>query len=290
MSINPNLKYTTVSYKPAGGPSPLARDPTTANLQQPGDTFDTTSSILSDYDDLVGADAEDDDQSLYVLFKPTRSPVAPAANNVSDILSLTNTTATNAYDEDDEESEEEEAVATAAVSPPSTNLSNKINRWYNTSVALAEMVDDNIASWNLDENLMEHSGATVLGDQTSPTNLVGQFYGDDLFAYFDQADLDKFRKFHRLVDIKNYLLARDHQPSGSPSLVRHLLLKVLMSANPPAPEPQARQVPEYLDYLDYRPQDDNTFVPPSTFSDTTSSSLVMCGGAGFGGSASWNDI
>ena len=67
------------------------------------DNYDTTSSILSDYEEMDFVDIE---QSLYVLFNPVRSI---QTRNTSDILSLTNT-ATHTYSSDLEleEGDEEE--------------------------------------------------------------------------------------------------------------------------------------------------------------------------------------
>ena len=73
-------------------------------------SFDATSSILSDYDDL---EVIDDDQSLYVLFNPKSlalsSRETKSQHHDSDILSFTNTSNTNDEYQSDTEKEEEDS-------------------------------------------------------------------------------------------------------------------------------------------------------------------------------------
>ncbi|KAG2735694.1 hypothetical protein G9P44_001908 [Scheffersomyces stipitis] len=186
------------------------------------------------------------------------------------------------------------------------SLSNKIQSWYQSSMSEHAFVDDNIASWNLDENLMETSREVeVAVESQDPTNklLLNQFYGDELFKYFDQDELDKFRKFNKLIDIRKFLLEKNNSAAtgATPSALSQLIYKLLL-LNRKNTETVIDTNMEFAgfagmtDYVNYMSNTANiparsVLVHPTTFSDTTGgSSLVLCGGVGFGGSASWNDI
>lgn len=277
-------------------------------------TFDATSSILSDYDEYEILD----EQSLYVLFNPK------STQTKSDILSLTNTSKDESKsdteqesevdddddegdDEDDEDEieqqgdDDEELNRTDVIDRD--NLSNKINSWYTSNVVSSahHLIDEKVASWELDEDealqvqqqqkQQERSPITLLDESKS---LLKEFYGDDLFKYLDQEDLVKFRKFHKMTDIKNYLLNKNDQTSTimDQILYRVLLLKEHKQSDLFLHRKFNVGTTDYINYLTKGKIPQNTYVEPVTFSDTTGggSSLIMCGGVGFGGSTSWNDI
>ncbi|RCK60653.1 hypothetical protein Cantr_08501 [Candida viswanathii] len=270
--------------------------------QQQRQAFDATSSILSDYDELEILD----EQSLYVLFNPK------SAQTKSDILSLTNTSKdeyrsdteqeSEADEEEEEEEEEDELNRTDVIDRD--NLSNKINSWYTSNVVSSShhLIDEKVASWELEEE--EEEAAPPQPQQAPVTTLLEEsktllkeFYGDDLFKYLDQDDIAKFRKFHKMTDIKNYLLNKNE---GNASLLDQILYRVLLMKEHKQCDLLLHRkfnvgTTDYINYLtkDKIPQTTyNTYVEPVTFSDTTGggSSLIMCGGVGFGGSTSWNDI
>ncbi|KAK6886579.1 hypothetical protein K6H09_005610 [Candida tropicalis] len=277
--------------------------------KQQRQTFDATSSILSDYDELEILD----EQSSYVLFNPK------SAQTKSDILSLTNTSKdeyksdteaeSDVYeeDEDDEEEEEEEDDEEEEEDDELNrtdvidrdNLSNKINSWYSSNVVTSNhhLLDEKVASWELDEDeteqLQQQSRPTVSSLEESKT-ILKEFYGDDLFKYLDQEDIAKFKRFHKMTDIKNYLLNKNDNNSSilDQLLYRVLLLKERKQCDLLLHRKFNIGTTDYINYLtkDNIPQ--NTYVEPVTFSDTTGggSSLIMCGGVGYGGSTSWNDI
>ena len=99
-----------------------------------------------------------------------------------------------------------------------------------------------------------------------------------------------------MVDIKNYLLDKTNKNNNS--LLDQLLYKVLLFKEKKHNDTTFHR--QYnigtTDYINYLTKDVPSYIPafvaPSTISDTTTggSSLIMCGGVGFGGSASWNDI
>ncbi|KAG7661073.1 uncharacterized protein J8A68_005445 [[Candida] subhashii] len=317
------------------------------------DNYDTTSSILSDYEEMDFVDIE---QSSYVLFNPVRSI---QTRNTSDILSLTNT-ATHTYssdseleegdeeegedkeeehteikgqeEENDEEEEEEEEtelsdskyhendVADIFYSARSDHLSNKINSWYNSNnnalIHSHLLMNEDVASWNLDETVMSGSSTTarsstrlmIITEDEASKVLLKQFYGDELFQYLNKEEIAKVKKFHKLIDIKDYLLDKD-QESNQTSLLSQLIYKVLMLNNNNKnetsisssfqeytkvnyPRCAAAGTTDYINYLHRIPPSENiaTVAPeisadPMAFSETTNSSVIMCGGYG-----SWNDV
>ncbi|KAI5954770.1 hypothetical protein KGF57_003793 [Candida theae] len=299
--------------------------------------FEATSSILSDYDDLEIID-EVNEESSYVLFNPISKP-----NNESDILSLTNTSkggsevdteADYAVDGPQESREDaDDGEGDVDVQTDTEKLSNKINSWYNSNIVTSSQdIDENVASWNLDED-EELTSSNKLGhiyhhhhhhhhkqqQQQQPQEqqpqeqqsleeskrLLTEFYGDDLFKYLDQEDIAKVKNFHNMMDVKRFLLEKDDAPTDS--LLKQLIYKILYVKNK-ASEFDTGQHTYNLgntNYINYLMEDvhqkQSQSLPfggsflgaPSTFSDTNTgggSSLIMCGGVGFGDKTSWNDI
>lgn len=339
MSINPNLKlFKLINNRKNNNNSTdtmnsQQQQKSQQQLQQQHqhqqknkyNSFDATSSILSDYDDL---EVIDDDQSLYVLFNPKSLALSSrgkqkSQHHDSDILSFTNTSNTNdEYQSDtekeeedseieEEEEEEDEAQEDDRVSLDNENndtevlnrdrLSHKINSWYTANVVSSShhqlLIDERIASWELDEeaNILESSQESLKLLEESKS-ILREFYGDDLFKYLNQDEIAKVKKFHKMVDIKNYLLDKTNKNNNS--LLDQLLYKVLLFKEKKHNDTTFHR--QYnigtTDYINYLTKDvpsySPAFVAPSTISDTTTggSSLIMCGGVGFGGSASWNDI
>ena len=352
--MNPTVKYTSVVYRPSSKSNNQGEDGHANTDGQKGgsgstvgknlkskrlnkghfrtlDVFDATSSILSDYEDLL-LDGGDDDQSLYILFNPVKS--VSSARNESDILSFTNTTAEDQVEEDDEEGDEEgdevddeedEEIAQqnqdhdlhpiqdrsvrkmVDLANHGSNLSNKINNWYNSSVYLSDnmFIDDNIASWNLDENLMDHSKLLDATDQEKVDRPILDIYGSDLLQYLDQEDLAKFKRFHRLIDIKKFLLAKNSEDTsttsatGSNTILNQIILKLILATRGAKETSEVEcsvdtkaHAPTYVNHMrSSYVKPEVSFVSSSTFSDTTGgSSLILCGGVGFGGSSSWNEL
>ncbi|CAK9438462.1 uncharacterized protein LODBEIA_P26860 [Lodderomyces beijingensis] len=219
-------------------------------------------------------------------------------------------------------------------------LSNKINSWYNSNIlkSTRSALDENVASWNLDEEdvmeeeqeeeeeeiqnessyILSSSSATAAAAATENSQqsldeskkLLTEFYGDDLFKYLDQDDIAQVKKFHKYIDIKNYLLSKDHRPgsveiTNSP-LLKQLIYKLLLINNQTSTNENQGYLPPYqqpinmggTDYINYLTKDVRHYdhlqhaIEPATFSETTGggSSLIMCGGVGFGSNATWNDI
>ncbi|KAK6460890.1 hypothetical protein DFJ63DRAFT_320320 [Scheffersomyces coipomensis] len=366
-----NFKFTTLTYKTdktimnshqkqqqqqqqqsQSNQNQNASSKLTSTSKQSHQPFDTTSSILSDYDDLM--DEEIDDNSSYVVFNPLKKNInnkslPPSHQNESDILSLTNTSNTNSHtrnqyhyideedaDEEEEEEEEEEDVETEGelddeiqhtvdaiteavndtTTPQTNTLSNKINNWYNSSITdhHNHIIDDNIASWNLDENLIQDSiSSNNTLSFTSSSNdsdqhqqqqlIIKQFYGDELFQYFTPQDLEKFKHFNKLIDIKKFLLEKDNNSSSSiiTQILNLLLLKnhTVLTNHNDNKQVDENDLTQYIQQIKNANQKhaththhnvDDVYVRPSTFSETTNSSLIMCGGVGFGGGSSWNDV
>ena len=84
-----------------------------------------------------------------------------------------------------------------------------------------------IASWELDEeaNILESSQESLKLLEESKS-ILREFYGDDLFKYLNQDEIAKVKKFHKMVDIKNYLLDKTNKNNNS--LLDQLLYKVLL--------------------------------------------------------------
>lgn len=142
--------------------------------------LETCSSILSDYEDV---DVTLVDGESYVLFNPIKA-------QESDILSLTNTQDTEDGLVDLVDPGQPQVTPRRAQQPLETLL-NKINKWYSaTNEYDIGEVDDNVALWNLDENL-----------RTSLGPVVREFYGDDMFKYMARDDFDKVKRVTREAEV-----------------------------------------------------------------------------------------
>ncbi|KAG5421900.1 hypothetical protein I9W82_000993 [Candida metapsilosis] len=327
MSINPKFKLfrgtTSTAQQQQQQPQPQHQQQQQQQYGTPhqakshnkynnNNRFEATSSILSDYDDLEVID-DVNEESSYVLFNPISKP-----KNESDILSLTNTSKRDSEVDTEEEytgediqelrqEEEEDGDGDAQTE----KLSNKINSWYNSNlVTSSQDIDENVASWNLDEdeeltasNTSRHQQSQQSLDESK--KLLTEFYGDDLFKYLDQEDIAKVKGFHNMMDVKRFLLEKDVAPTDS--LLKQLIYKILYVKDKSAKFDTSQHTfnlgnTNYINYLmEDVHQKQNQPLPfggsflaaPSTFSDTNTgggSSLIMCGGVGFGDKTSWNDI
>ncbi|EDK37477.2 hypothetical protein PGUG_01575 [Meyerozyma guilliermondii ATCC 6260] len=277
MAFNPN--YQT------GQRGSIRRQVATLNSEGSLDAnsaYERENSILSD-----------SEASSWVLFNPTEG---------SDILSLSNGT----VEESDEESESGneidpedsliddfaplpsqsrlERLFTHQKQPQSSRLDQRIDQWRNDHCE-SELVDDNTASWDLDENLQSElrsettSTHTITPDEPPNTR---PFYGDDLVRNMSRR---QFRKVKRTAGRLAPNLTREQQQGRLPQLLDQLISRLLRS-----PEfglefnLQNHSYQSLIEtMLEHPPR---PRVGPATveYSDTaSSSSMVLCGG-------SWGDI
>lgn len=223
-------------------------------------------------------------QSLWVVFNP-------ADRIENDILSfstnnpLTTTASGSQYggtDEDDAYDEQHRRSGRfdhedsgddgddELLDDPLVSLSNRINQW---QLATEAAVSDNIASWDLDAELVN-----LLLD-TSILRRVPAFYGDHCFENMSKAD---YVRYKRAAAMLKKSLTRKGSARPGPELVQRVL-ELLQWQN--LIRTSGSLVNDYIINTLARTQ----FVSPKygdvEFSDTaTSSSLVLCGGS------SWNDI
>lgn len=293
-------------------------------------------------------------QSLWVLFSPSL-----ASENVeSDILSLTVDSQVDDADADaegEEEEEQEEEDATSEVDSLIDNLKStsgntpfqleqmllnyagadnsalrkRINKWKSSQdIPPVESVDDdNIASWDLDENiiteLLEQSTASSQATSlsSSPNLKDGyhprKFYGDDIFKNCSKRDLIRFKKIAN--NLKTSLSRKEDQSSslmkmfekhhqhqhqhqqqeknaGSISMSGGVVGKrysTLLSEYSNANNRHflSTVIENQLRNSSFSHRENDVYgLQHDIHSSTASSSLVMCGGVGFGTSSSWNEI
>lgn len=131
---------------------------------------------------------------------------------------------------------------------------NRINQWKMNN----DFIDDNTASWDLDENLSN------MALDTSILKLQS-FYGDELIRNLLNEDYKKF------TDIKLSLsryLNRKRNP-----LRDQMLMKVL----PLSEQVMLRNINYKNDMFNYHKR----LIPEDEYSDTASLSLIICGGEGW---------
>lgn len=231
----------------------------------------------------------DSEASLWVLFNPTEG---------SDILLLSNGTVeesssvveSNSQDDaDDSLIDDFESIPSQTrlerlfahrEEPQSGGLDQRIDQWRNEHCN-SELVDDNTASWDLDEDLQSEirseTGSTTTITEEPPNKRP--FYGDDLVRKMSKK---QFRKVKRTADRLVPNLTRQPQRSGLLPILDQLISRLLRS-------------PEFG--LEFNLQNHSyqlliesmlTHQPPRAaatveYSDTaSSSSMVLCGG--------WGDI
>lgn len=213
-------------------------------------------------------------ESLWVVFNP-------ADRIENDILSLSTnnplTTTDESLEEEgfqDQDSEEdlasEEEEDDDLIDHLQMSLSNRINEWQLTTEAA---VSDNIASWDLDAELV-----SLLLD-TSILRRVPAYYGDHYFENMSKAD---YVRFKRATAVLKRSLTRKGYKSHSPELLQRVL-ELLQWQN--LLRTSGSLVNDYIVNTLARTQFRDPPFKDVEFSDTaTSSSMVLCGGS------SWNDI
>lgn len=145
---------------------------------------DDYDSVLSDFEDL-NYDYYNNFDS-YVLFNPK---IDTESDTVTDVLlELLDAFGTSEIEKEPSElsrtiSQSHRFTSNNSVSPPS------MLKWYLSNIYL---LNDNIASWNFDSN-------------PNKNNL--NFYGDELFKYFDHSDYRKLNEIRRLINVR-YLTER----------------------------------------------------------------------------------
>lgn len=150
-----------------------------------------------------------------------------------------------------------------------TSLSNRINEWQK---AKETSVSDNIASWDLDADLVSQ----ML--DTSILREVPSFYGDKYFDGMSKADFANFKKTSALL---RRSLTRNGYESSDPDILTRLLSLLQWQS---LLRGSGSLVNDYIVNTRSRVHLGRPSYVPE-FSDTaTSSSLVLCGGP------SWNDV
>lgn len=176
---------------------------------------------------------------------------------------------------------------------PGSELHRRINKWRNNN--LDEMVDDNTASWDLDEDLSLQLGPADTECTKRP------FYGDDVFAKLSEQEYINFRNVEK--NLKLSLEALNNQ-SYLPYIINHILYKLAHSSTNAVEQPSFGTLKTELQKYSSLLKETNTqsFLDSiiethmrnshmmhvantkRPISDTTSaSSLILCGG-------SWNEL
>lgn len=206
-----------------------------------------------------------DSQSLWVLFEPSASV---SIANESDILSLTNETHTRSATPSEAPAPENDLEDDSSLidnftngSTPSqsrleelfrkgeknenddSNLDSRINNWRNTSQD--ELVDDNTASWGLDENLVGSVLDRSLLDEFKTRRLssgrqpaiIPDLYGRILLqrSKMTLADYSRFKRVSG--DLRKSLTRREGhsvaRTSNLPDIINQLLVRLFQQQIPP---------------------------------------------------------
>jgi hypothetical protein len=227
---------------------------------------DANLGILSDYEFL------EYDNDSFVLFNPKAKPE-------HDILSLTNT---NSYSEarvhdtdihgDIHSSYDQEYLTDGELtddeftsSHATTSQYHSAQLPYSQSQSHQSKISDKVNQWymaNIRSSYLPSDNIALWNFETrgSPSKFARCFYGDELFQYFQPQDFKKLSQVTKLIS-NEYLV-------GSPSSKLNTLISRLM----------------------VRESQPNGLVVSPTTETTSNSSLILCGGVGFGDSSSWNDI
>mmetsp|Transcript_8497 Transcript_8497/g.8406 ORF Transcript_8497/g.8406 Transcript_8497/m.8406 type:complete len:331 (-) Transcript_8497:388-1380(-) len=176
---------------------------------------------------------------------------------------------------------------------PGSELHRRINKWRNNN--LDEMVDDNTASWDLDEDLSLQPSPAKAERTKRP------FYGDDVFAKLSEQEYINFRNVEK--NLKQSLEALNNQ-SYLPFIINQILYKLAHSSANAVEQPSLGTLKTELQKYSSLLKENNTqsFLDSiiethlrnshmmhvantrRPISDSTSaSSLILCGG-------SWNEL
>lgn len=150
------------------------------------------------------------------------------------------------------------------------NNNNRITNWNDMD---SDLVDDNVASWDLDENLSNNSLDTSILK-------IKEFYGDELIRGMNRSELREFKKIH--YNLRTYL-----NKKPNPILYQMLLKLYPTNASSDVKGGSSANRPYHLPYQRYLETNlTNHYENDDVTSETASSSLVMCGGGG----DNWGDI
>lgn len=205
-------------------------------------------------------------QSLWVVFNPER------LDNDVILFSTTNPLTTEGSGQAVSESGSECSEETDnddLIDEVQPSLSSRIDKWQNATDAA---VSDNIASWDLDLDLVSR-----LLD-TSILRRVPSFYGDEYFENMSKAD---YARFKRASAILRKLLTKKGAPVVEDIITR--LLQVLQWQN--LLNTLGSLVNDYIMNTLARTQPTVGFRDVEYSDTATLSSMVMCGGG-----LLWNDI
>lgn len=256
-----------------------------------------------------------DSQSLWVLFNPSGG-----SGGASDILSLSysdtgcETERDFAEGEDEEldvqrddaaseDTESNDSLLDTFETAPSQKrleelfqarsdnlLQSRIDKWCHS--ADVELEDDNIASWDLDEDLSQQLDTSILKRSRA-------FYGDDMFLKFTRKQYVEFRR--NAKRLKPSLTTKPGQPE-IPVLINIILHKIYQDQESfnKAPRDLPNNLRSYSSFL--RSNNTQPFLnsmiesqlrnccflnnhTPSFSETVSSSSLVLCGP----GNGSWDE-
>lgn len=248
----------------------------------------------------VNSILSDSQQSSWVLFNPSESDILsstntnnPSVNTNEESLQQQRSQNDNQLEQNsdsqgnsdvDTDIEEDSLIDNFSYDTPSqlrlerlfqNPLKDRVNKW-NKNLIDTEFFDDNIASWDLDENLSNnYLDNSILK--------MKEFYGDDIIKNMSKAEFRRFKTIER--NLRNYL---NRKPN--PILYQVLLKMMPPNNNSQTPPPPMNRSPSYNKmlnsiinnhYNNFNHIEDKLL----TKSDTASSSLVICGG-----NESWNDI
>lgn len=179
------------------------------------------------------------------------------------------------------------------------DIDHKIHKWRDNS--RDELIDDNVALWDLDENLIQQilDRLLIAKLRTTKSRPRGDFYGDDFFRNCSKADYIKFKKIshnlrHSLTKRNSVTVLR-----SLPEIINQILVRYLAHEIPPVPatstvDAMNRQRKRYSSVLSAFPQHQGYVSPtpplyasPLVDISDTSSSVVVCGGPG---NSSWGDL
>lgn len=205
-------------------------------------------------------------QSLWVVFNPDR------LDNDVILFSTTNPLTTEGSGEAVSESGSECSEETDnddLIDEVQPSLSSRIDQWQNATDAA---VSDNIASWDLDLDLVSQLlDASIL-------RRVPAFYGDH---YFEKMSKAEYARFKRASAILRKLLSKKGAPVDKDLITR--LLQVLQWQN--LLSTLGTLVNDYIVNTLARTQPTVGFRDVEYSDTATLSSMVMCGGG-----LLWNDI
>ncbi|KAF3988444.1 hypothetical protein FT663_03296 [Candidozyma haemuli var. vulneris] len=209
-------------------------------------------------------------QSSWVVFNPDRVDNDVISFSTTNPLTTEGSGEAVSDNESEASHESEETDNDELIDEVQPSLSSRIDQWQNATDAAA--VSDNIASWDLDSDLV-----TKLLD-TSILRRVPAYYGD---TYFENMSKAEYMRFKRASAILRKSLTKKGAPVDKDLITR--LLQVLQWQN--LLSTSGTLVNDYIINTLARTQPSVGFRDVEYSDTATSSSMVMCGGG-----SSWNDI